>query len=153
MEHEESKFTIYQLKEEAPRDFHFCSFSELQKEELSIDSNNYEEIYTAPFLQGMELDDIFYQFNVDIPKDFKGHSLSVSDIVVLHIAGQDSAYYVDRVGYEDVSREFLKESPTRKAEKMVISAADMRKEKEEREKRAVVDTQKQSTQRKEEKEL
>ena len=34
-------------------------------------------------------------FNIDHPKDFKGHSLSVSDVVVLHQNGQDTAHYVD----------------------------------------------------------
>ena len=41
-----------------------------------------------------------------MPEDFTGHSLSVSDIVVVHRDGEDHAYYVDRFGYEEVP-EFL----------------------------------------------
>ena len=47
-------------------------------------------------------------FNIDHPKDFKGHSLSVSDVVVLHQNGQDAAHFVDSVGFRQVP-EFLQE--------------------------------------------
>ena len=52
------------------------------------------------------LEDIYTRFNIDHPKDFKGHSLSVSDVVVLHQNGQDTAHYVDNFGYKEVP-EFL----------------------------------------------
>ncbi len=55
---------------------------------------------------GTSLEDIYTRFNIDHPKDFKGHSLSVSDVVVLHQNGQDTAHYVDSFGYKDVP-EFL----------------------------------------------
>ena len=48
------------------------------------------------------------KINIDHPKDFKGHSLSVSDVVVLHQNGQDTAHYVDSFGYKEVP-EFFKE--------------------------------------------
>ena len=60
-----------------------------------------DSIYTAPLAAGTSLDDIFTRFNIDHPKDYKGHSLSVSDVVVLHQNGQDAAHYVDRAGYKD----------------------------------------------------
>ena len=44
---------------------------------------------------GTSLEDIYTRFNIDHQKDFKGHSLSVSDVVVLHQNGQDTAHYVD----------------------------------------------------------
>ena len=46
------------------------------------------------------------------PADFKGHSLSVSDVVVLHQNGQDTAHYCDSVGFQQVP-EFLREKPLR----------------------------------------
>ena len=39
------------------------------------------------------------KFNIDHPADFKGHSLSVSDIVVLHQNDEDTAHYVDSIGF------------------------------------------------------
>ena len=56
----------------------------------------------------MTLESIWENFNIDHPKDFKGHSLSVSDVVVLHQSGQDTAHYVDSFGYKQVP-EFLQE--------------------------------------------
>ena len=62
------------------------------------------------------LEDIYTRFNIDHPKDFKGHSLSVSDVVVLHQNGQDAAHYVDSFGYKEVP-EFLQEQ-TQQPEKI-----------------------------------
>ena len=68
--------------------------------------DNYELVYSAELTPGTSLEDIYTRFNIDHPKDFKGHSLSVSDVVVLHQNGQDTAHYVDSFGYKDVP-EFL----------------------------------------------
>ena len=102
-------FSIYQLKRgDETRDFRFEPYDRLQAVGLTVDPANYDLIYTAPLAPDMSLDDIFTRFNIDHPADFKGHSLSVSDVVVLHQAGQDTAHYVDRFGYQQVP-EFLQE--------------------------------------------
>ena len=63
----------------------------------------------AQYLSAKGLEQLIYtRFNIDHPKDFKGHSLSVSDVVVLHQNGQDTAHYVDSFGYKEVP-EFFKE--------------------------------------------
>ncbi len=51
---------------------------------------------------------IYTQFNIDHPADFTGHSLSVSDVVVLHQDGENTSHYVDSVGYREIP-EFTKE--------------------------------------------
>ena len=71
-----------------------------------VDRANYELVYSAPLAPGTSLEDIYTRFNIDHPKDFKGHSLSVSDVVVLHQDGQDAAHYVDSAGFRQVP-EFL----------------------------------------------
>ena len=71
-----------------------------------VDAKNYALVYSAPLTPGTSLEDIYTRFNIDHPKDFKGHSLSVSDVVVLHQNGQDTSHYVDSLGYKDVP-EFL----------------------------------------------
>ncbi len=73
-----------------------------------VDPKNYALVYSAELTPGTSLEDIYTRFNIDHPKDFKGHSLSVSDVVVLHQNGQDTAHYVDSFGYKDVP-EFFKE--------------------------------------------
>ena len=106
---ENDTFSIYQLKDgEGTRDFRFEPYDRLQAAGLAVERGNYELIYTAPLTAGTSLDDIFTRFNIDHPKDYKGHSLSVSDVVVLHQNGQDAAHYVDRAGYKEVP-EFLQE--------------------------------------------
>ena len=102
-------FSIYQLKDgDETRDYRFESYDRLQAAGLAVDRANYELFYTAPLVPGTSLDDIFTRFNIDHPKDFKGHSLSVSDVVVLHQDGQDTAHYVDRGDFKQIP-EFLQE--------------------------------------------
>ena len=102
-------FSIYQLKDgDDTRDYRFEPYDRLQAAGLAVDRANYELVYTAPLAPGTSLDDIFTRFNIDHPKDFKGHSLSVSDVVVLHQDGQDTAHYVDRGDFKQIP-EFLQE--------------------------------------------
>ena len=102
-------FSIYQLKDgDETRDYRFEPYDRLQAAGLAVDRANYALVYTAPLVPGTSLDDIFTRFNIDHPKDFKGHSLSVSDVVVLHQGGQDTAHYVDRGDFKQIP-EFLQE--------------------------------------------
>ena len=102
-------FSIYQLKDgDETRDYRFEPYDRLQAAGLAVDRANYALVYTAPLAPGTSLDDIFTRFNIDHPKDFKGHSLSVSDVVVLHQDGQDTAHYVDRGDFKQIP-EFLQE--------------------------------------------
>ena len=83
-------FSIYQLKDgDETRDYRFEPYDRLQAAGLAVDRANYELVYTASLAPGTSLDDIFTRFNIDHPKDFKGHSLSVSDVVVLHQDGHE----------------------------------------------------------------
>ena len=108
-EPDKDTFSIYQLKDgDGMRDYHFEPYDRLQAAGLSVEAANYNLIYTAELTPGTSLEDIYTRFNIDHPKDFKGHSLSVSDIVVLHQNGEDTAHYVDSFGYKEVP-EFLQE--------------------------------------------
>ena len=106
-EQDKGTFSIYQLKHgDETRDLRFEPYDRLQATGNVADKANYELVYSAELTPGTSLEDIYTRFNIDHPKDFKGHSLSVSDVVVLHQNGQDTAHYVDSFGYKDVS-EFL----------------------------------------------
>ena len=105
----EDSYGIYQLaRGDATRDLHFEPYDRLQAAGHTVERANYELIYTAPLAPGTSLEDIYTRFNIDHPKDFKGHSLSVSDIVVLHQNGGNTAHYVDSIGFQNVP-EFLQE--------------------------------------------
>ena len=113
---QQGSFSIYQLRnEDSTRDYRFEPYDRLQAAGRTVDKANYMEVYAAPLTAGTTLEDIYRTFNVDHPADFKGHSLSVSDVVVLHQNGQDTAHYCDSVGFQQVP-EFLQENPLRTAE-------------------------------------
>ena len=102
-------FSIYQIKGgDETRDFRFEPYDRLQAAGNVVDRANYELVYSAPLAPETSLEDIYTRFNIDHPKDFRGHSLSVSDVVVLHQDGQDAAHFVDSVGFRQVP-EFLQE--------------------------------------------
>ena len=101
-------FSIYQINGgDETRDLRFEPYDRLTATGHRVDPKNYALIYSADLTPGTSLEDIYTRFNIDHPKDFKGHSLSVSDVVVLHQNGQDTAHYVDSFGYKDVP-EFFK---------------------------------------------
>ena len=100
-------FSIYQLKPgDSTRDYRFEPLDTIRNNGLSVKPENYEQVYTAPLTAKDNLESIYTRFNVDRPADFTGHSLSVSDIVVLHQNGKDTAHYCDRAGFSEVP-EFL----------------------------------------------
>ena len=109
------KYSIYQVKrgEEYSR-LSFNSWNELKKFNLHFDKNNYEEVYGGYVSdvsrsqgRGVILDNIYTKFNIDRPEDFRGHSLSVGDIIVLEDNNVSSAFYVDSYGMADVTDLFF----------------------------------------------
>lgn len=104
----ENYFEIYQLKNDESLRYHrFTSYEQLTNEGNAVEAENYNLVYTAELTSGTTLEDIYTRFNISHPADFDGHSLSVSDIIVVHDSGEVAAYYVDDVGYKRVP-EFLK---------------------------------------------
>lgn len=108
-EPDSDRYEIYQLTADpANAKLLFTSYDGIHAGGMTINRSNYELKYSAPLTPDTTLDSIYVQFNTNRPADFTGHSLSVSDIVVLHRNGQDTAHYVDSIGFADVP-EFLTE--------------------------------------------
>ena len=109
----EDRFGIYQLKDtEEARDIHFMGMDYLESKGIAVTKDNYDLLYTAPLEEGTSLEDIYTRFNIAHPADFRGHSLSVSDVVVLHQNGEITSHYVDSFGYREVpqfTRELMAE--------------------------------------------
>ncbi len=95
-------YEIYQLKSgDETHDIRFQPYEDITKAGKKPDFANYEKVYEGNAADlsgnlGEKLESLFEKFNHDRPEDFKGHSLSVSDVVVL----EDNAYYVDDVGFK-----------------------------------------------------
>ena len=133
------KYGIYQLKDNSELDqFRFEGTEALKRMGITkynldaVKPENYDLVYVGELselskdfirlqTQGDTLEALYEKFNIDHPEDFKGHSLSVSDIVVLHENGKNSAHFVDSFGFTglpDFMRELegAKEQETQKAE-------------------------------------
>ena len=121
-EQDTDRYTIYQIREGSPAGvFEFMGMDYIRQKGMEIRQEDYQEVYVGALVPGTTLEDLYVQFNgPKMPEDFTGHSLSVSDIVVVHRDGEDHAYYVDRFGYEEVP-EFL--APAQAQEKAVQEKA------------------------------
>ena len=133
------KYGIYQLKPNLELDsLRFEGTESLKR--MGITKDNFDAIkpenYTLLYVgelselqketQGATLEAIFEKFNLDHPEDFRGHSLSVSDIVVLHQNGQNTAHFVDSFGYTEIP-DFLREQTPEKEEMQDTSGHNVRK--------------------------
>ncbi|MDL2218707.1 DUF3846 domain-containing protein, partial [Christensenellaceae bacterium OttesenSCG-928-M15] len=100
-------YEIYQLKDSPDRrDYAFEPLDRLHEQGCTVDMQNYDKVYSGALRPGENPESIYTRFNIDHPQDFTGHSLSVSDVVVIHQNGQDTAHYCDSFGFTQVP-EFL----------------------------------------------
>ena len=101
-------YQIYQLKSDDELwQYHFENLESLKAHDLKVEGKNYELKYEGEWTEGMHLEEIYTKFNMDRPKDFTGHSLSVGDVVVLNLDGKETAHFVDSVGFVEVPEFFL----------------------------------------------
>ena len=114
------KYGVYQLKDNQELDkFRFEGTESLKRMGITKDNfdavlpENYKLVYMGELaeLQGQTqsetLEAIYTKFNIDHPADYKAHSLSVSDIVVLHEDGENSAHFVDSFGFTELPKFML----------------------------------------------
>ena len=114
------KYGIYQLKDNPELDkFRFEGTESLKRMGITKDNfdavlpENYKLVYMGELaeLQGQTqsetLEAIYTKFNIDHPADYKAHSLSVSDIVVLHENGENTAHFVDSFGFAELPKFML----------------------------------------------
>ena len=104
---QDNKYKIYQLKNSPENHaIRFEGYSLAEKHGEPANPENYDLVYSGSldeFEDENKLEAIYTKFNLDRPEDFRGHALSVSDIIVMN----DEANYVDSYGFVDVSDKFL----------------------------------------------
>ena len=104
---QDNEYKIYQLKNSPENHaIRFEGYSLAEKHGEPANPENYDLVYTGSldeFEDGNKLEAIYTKFNLNRPEDFNGHSLSVSDIIVMN----NEAHYVDSYGFVDVSDRFL----------------------------------------------
>lgn len=127
----EDGFAIYQLRRgEETRGLRFEPLERVRALGQNVNCANYDLIYTAPLSekndapQSVVLNTLYMRFNVDRPKDFTGHSLFTSDVVVLKQGGSVSFHYVDRFGFVELPA-FLEDHPLKSAEISKAPASEL----------------------------
>lgn len=100
----EKTFTIYQLGSSANDNLRFRDLRTLREKGWPVELKNYEKLYTETLTPGTTLENIYERFNIGLrPAGFTGHSLSVSDVVVISYPAEPlRAYYVDDFGFKEV---------------------------------------------------
>ena len=99
----EKQFGIYQITARDPEhDYRFMNLDFVKRHGMEVNCADYELVYTAPLTENDTLEAIYERFNIQRPADFTGHSLSVSDVVVLNDGGTVKAYYVDSIGFAEL---------------------------------------------------
>ena len=113
-------YAIYQLNHSAEAmERAFLPFDRLETDGLTVDKSMYDLIYTGSMPEmgsrNEVLENLFYKFNEERPKDFAGHSMSVSDIVAVKQDGVISCHYCDSIGFKEVQA-FMEDNPLKNAE-------------------------------------
>ena len=109
------QFSIYQLKRsDKLHDIRFESFNYLQKNGIPCNTRNYDLVYSGHMRPHETLENLFQKFNLESPEDFKGHSLSVSDVIVIREHDKSTAHYVDSIGFKEL--EHFEKSPAKTRE-------------------------------------
>ena len=95
-----NQFALYQLKNiPENRQIRFRPYSTLQEKGIQIQYKDYTQVYLARMQPGDEPEQIRRRFNEKLPRTFHGHSISVSDVLVLNKGGVVTSYYVEKDGF------------------------------------------------------
>mgnify|MGYP000080288012 FL=1 len=100
----ECRLSIYHLDENGSgRDQLFVGMEDLQKKGIMVTADQYRCVYSSLYLPNEDMNAIYSIFNDDPPADYKAHSLSVSDVVIMNQNGDMKAYFVDRFGFQELT--------------------------------------------------
>lgn len=105
---EDNYYGIYQIDHDGEgARYSFMNMAELNRNGVAAERSDYNLVYVGRLKKSDTLDSLYEKFNIHHPADFTGHSLSVSDVVLLHQAGENRAYFVDSFGFTEVPGFFL----------------------------------------------
>ena len=95
-----NQFALYQLKNiPENRQIRFRPYNTLQEKGIQVRYGNYEQVYLARMQPEDGPEKIRRRFNRKLPRTFHGHSISVSDVLVLNKDGVVASYYVEKDGF------------------------------------------------------
>ncbi len=114
----QDRYAIYQIKDDGKgREYLFMGTEYLKGQGFSVEYEDYQMVYSDVLGENETLDSLYEKFNIGRPLDFKGHSLSVSDVVAIKRDGEITAHYVDSFGYTELPEFFQQKEKTIEQEK------------------------------------
>lgn len=120
----ENRYGIYQIIDGSPgREYEFMDLNFIERHGYQVKKEDYELIYSDEMHYGDTLDSLYEKFNIAHPEDYTGHSLSVSDIVVLNENGKVKAYFVDSISFRELP-DFLQIEPELNQEELAYQIGD-----------------------------
>ena len=120
----ENRYGIYQIIDDSPgREYEFMDLNFIERHGYQVKKEDYELIYSDEMRYGDTLDSLYEKFNIAHPEDYTGHSLSVSDIVVLNENGKVKAYFVDSISFRELP-DFLQLEPELNQEELAYRIGD-----------------------------
>ena len=99
----EERYALYQLNTESKDvPYEFMGMDFVKDHGMEVTAADYKCVYSGILHDSVSLDELYSIFNQNHPADFKGHSMSVSDVVIVNRDGDLKAYYVDSFGFADL---------------------------------------------------
>ena len=102
-------YLVMQLQQDADPTLRFAAMRYLNRQNIAPSIENYEILYRGNLPEGKRsvpqaelLEQLYQKFNFARPTDYHGHSLSVSDVIMLNQDGKISAHYVDSIGFKEL---------------------------------------------------
>ncbi len=115
-------YEILQIKEGSNGEaYRFLKMSHVQASGMQVNADDYESKYKEEWKPGETLETIYECFNIHRPEDFTGHSLSVSDVVVLECETEKKAFYVDSFGFSELKDFFVERFERTEQQKKMIA--------------------------------
>lgn len=115
-------YEILQIKEGSNGEaYRFLKMSHVQASGMQVNADDYESKYKEEWKPGETLETIYERFNIHRPEDFTGHSLSVSDVVVLESETEKKAFYVDSFGFSELKDFFVERFERTEQQKKMIA--------------------------------
>ena len=114
-------YEILQIKDGSNGEaYRFMATRYIRQQKLPVNVSDYESKYRGELRPGETLDTIYERFNIHRPKDFTGHSLSVSDVIVLESESEKKAFYVDSFGFSELKDFFVERFERTEQQKAII---------------------------------
>lgn len=103
-----SQFAVYQLKKKPElRNLLFRTYEELAKDQISVQMENYEQVYLGTMKPGETPEQIKKELEKKQPHNYKGHAVSTSDVLILNDEGVMTTYYVNKDTFIEIP-DFMK---------------------------------------------